>query len=472
LQQSLRLHDRQPAVVALMAKALSSLGKVREAHELLARALELEPAVADLREASGDAYLAQGRYAEAAAELQRALGAEPERSEAHASLVVVYEQLNRIEDAEALLQSGLVRWPRQATLRFIAARLQRRGGDPAGARDVLSALKTEPGLAATLQRDIEFELGWCADAEDQTDAAMLHFQAAKHLALAIAAPPAELRQIYPRQLVSLKRFYSRLQLPAAGVPQKPMPVFLCGFPRSGTTLLDTMLGAHPALAVLEEQPGIQAMLDAYLAAGLNYADDLGRLTPGLCAELRAAHQRVCRQAGWDGAKGLIDKSPFATAHVGLLQQVFPGAPVLFMARHPCDVVLSCFMNSFEINSGTVHFTALDSAVELYCGVMELWWLYRERLPMRQLTVKYEDLTVEPERELRRLLDFLGLPWVPAVLDHARASRQRDRIPTPSYHQVSQPLYQDARDRWRRYARYLEPHMPRLAPHIRALGYEA
>ncbi|HEY4128245.1 MAG TPA: sulfotransferase, partial [Gammaproteobacteria bacterium] len=457
-------------VVALMAKSLCALGRMREAHDLLQSALALQPTEANLREASGVTYMSLGRYGEAAAELQRAIAADPELTEAHANLAVVYEQLNRMDDARALLATGLARWPQQVTLRFIAARLQRRGGDVAQAWEALSALKVEAGLALALQRDIEFELGWCMDALDETDAAMGHFQAAKGLSLAVAAAPAVLREVFPRQLASLKRFYRGATLPAAGMPQRPMPVFLCGFPRSGTTLLDTMLGAHPALWVMEEQPAVQAMLDTYIGFGLVYAEDLAHLAPAQLAALRAAHQRSSRDAGWDGAKGLIDKSPFGTAHLGLIQQVFPGAPVVFMARHPCDVVLSCFMNSFEINSGTVHFTALESAVELYCGVMELWALYRERLPMQQLTVKYEQLIAEPERSLHQLLDFLGVPWSPAVLEHARAALARDRIPTPSYHQVSQPLYQHAQDRWRRYAAYLEPHLSRLEPHIRALGY--
>jgi hypothetical protein len=92
--------------------------------------------------------------------------------------------------------------------------------------------------------------------------------------------------------------------------------------------------------------------------------------------------------------------------------------------------------------------------------------------MRQLTVKYEELIAEPERELRRLLDFLDVPWSPAVLEHGRAALARDRIPTPSYHQVSQPLYQHAQDRWRRYATHLQPYLARLEPHIRAFGYDS
>jgi tetratricopeptide (TPR) repeat protein len=472
LQESLRLDDRQPAVVALMAKALLTLGRLDEARSMMDAALVTTPDHADLRDASGASYMAQGHFPEAARELERALSLDPDLADAHGNLAVIRERLNEPEGARAILDAGLARWPRHATLRFIRARLQRHDNDATGARAALLELRRESGILAELKRDIEFELGWCADALDETDAAMTHFAVAKDRALVIAAPAPGLEQDLPRVLASLNRFYSQPILPPPGTPQKPMPAFLCSFPRSGTTLLDTMLGAHPDLWIMEEQPAVQAMLDVYLAAGLDYAGDLAQLTPELSSGLRAAYQRVCRASGWDGAKGLIDKSPFATAHLGLIEQAFPAAPVIFLARHPCDVVLSCFMNSFEINSGTVHFTALDSAVELYCGVMEIWRLYLKRLALRHVVVKYEDLAAEPERELRRVLDFLGLPWSQSVLEHGRAARQRGLIPTPSYHQVSRPLYQDASDRWRRYAKYLEPHLSRLEPHIRAFGYEA
>ena len=471
LEASLRLDDRQPEVVALMGKALVAVGRHREARALLDSALALQPDEAHLREASGVACLAMGRYEEAARDLERALAADPERTESYAMLAAIHEQLNRHDQSQRLVDAGLARRPEQPSLLFLAARVQR-ASDPSAARRALLALRGRRGVTAALDRDIEFELGRCADALDDCDAAMAHFHAAKDKALAMAAPTPDLAQVFPRQLASLQRVYAAGPPPAQGVAQKPMPAFLVGFPRSGTTLLDTMLGAHPDLRVMEEQPTVQALLDGCLAQGFSYADDLCRLTPPVLGTLRQLYQRAARASGWDGMGGLIDKSPFATAHLGLILQVFPGAPVIFLARHPCDVVLSCLMSNFEINSGTVHFARLGSAVELYCGVMELWQLYRARLPMRHHVLRYEDLVQQPEAELRRLLDYLGLPWSPRMLDYSEAARQRGRIPTPSYDQVVRPLYQQARGRWRRYAKYLQPHLAALGPHIEAFGYDA
>jgi tetratricopeptide (TPR) repeat protein len=471
LRASLHLDNRQPQAAALLGKTLMQLGRTREARELLDAALAVMPGDPELRDASGAVYMAQGHYEEAARELERALGADPRLAEAHANLTVVYEQMNRLDETHRLLDTGLARWPEQAALRLIEARLNRRKGDSAGSRRDLLVLQQKPGLTPALRRDLEFELAWCADALDETASAMEHFESGNRQSLELAVPAPGFKNLFPRQLASLLNFYGGDRLPPTGISQKPMPAFLLGFPRSGTTLLDTMLGAHPELTVLEEQPCVQVMLDTYLGWGFAYAEDMGKLTPQRLAELKAVHQRVCRAAGWDGMRGLIDKSPFATAHLGLIQQVFPGAPVIFVARHPCDVVLSCFMNNFAINSGTVHFTRLADTVRLYCGVMELWQLYLRKLPMQYRVLRYEDLIADPEGQLKRLLEFLMVPWSPAVLEHTRHAAARGRIPTPSYSQVSQPLYQDARDRWRRYGKWLEPHLPALMPYIQAFGYE-
>lgn len=474
LKRSLQIDPDQPQVVQLLGVALSRLERHTEAEQVLQQALTFWPDDARLLDALGAAYMAAGRYAEACEPLERAIAADADFPEVYGNLAVVYEQSNRPEDAERLAAAGFARWPEHSTLRLIAARLARHAGDYAAAQEQLLTLQAMSNLSAPLQRDIEFELGWCADGLGDTDAAFQFFGAAKLRAEALAAPSAELKAIYPRQLEGLMRLYSGPALPVATLSRaaQPPPAFLLGFPRSGTTLLDTMLDAHGGFKVMEEQPSIQAMLDAYLAAGFSYPADLLRLTPEAGRDMREAYFRISREAGWDGSRPLLDKSPFAAAHVGLLQRIFPGAPLVFLARHPCDVVLSCFMNNFQFNSGTVHFVRLDTTVRLYCDAMALWLLYRERLPLNHIMLRYEDLVTQPEVELRRLLEFLGAPWSAAVLDHASHALKRGRIPTPSYRQVSQPLYQSARDRWRRYAAYLEPHLPALMPYIRAFGYAA
>lgn len=473
LQRSLQLTPRQPEVARLLAVALMQIRRVAEAEAVLTPALAVDPAAAGLLDALAMVRMMQGRYPEAQALLEQALDREPEHADALGNLALVYEQSNRVQDATQLVARGLARWPGHGTLRLTEARLLRRAGDHEGARRRLLELRDAAGLMPALARDLEFELGWCADGLDDAAAAMAHFAAANAASERLAAATPALRDVYPSQLAALERLYGSLPVrTAVEAPGPGTPAFLMGFPRSGTTLLDTMLDAHGGFAVLEEPLGIQRMLDLWLTDGRAYPAGLPALAPEFRTRLRDAHAEVCRRTGWDGQRPVLDKSPFATAHVGLLQAVFPGTPIVFLARHPCDVVLSCYMHGFEINSGTVHFTRLDSTVALYCGVMELWQLYREKLALNFIQLRYEDLVTEPERELRRLLAFLGAEWSPRVLAHEQQALKRGRIPTPSYRQVSQPLYRHAAGRWRRYQRWLEPHLPQLTPFIKAFGYDA
>jgi Flp pilus assembly protein TadD len=472
LQRSLSLDPRQPAVIALLAKMLVAVGRTADARRMLDNSLAAFPGDPYLLPASGVVHLAQGAYAKAEVDLQQALAVSPSDAESYANLAAFYEHSNRTDDVQRLLDAAARRGLENGACKLIAARLLRNQGRAEAARPKLEGLLAARDLTPTQQRDLRSELGWCSDAVGDVDAAMSYFQEANDRALVIAAPAPELRDIFPRQLASLTRFYTENAPSTDEAPAGPVPAFLVGFPRSGTTLLDTMLGAHPQLRVMEERPAIQAMLDAYTGGGLRYAEDLSQLTPTQLAGLRAAHQQTSRAYGWDGVQRLLDKSPFGTTHLGLIHQVFPAAPVVFMTRHPCDVVLSCFMNNFEIHAGTVHFTRLGSTVDLYCSIMDLWLLYVQRLGFRHLVLRYEDLIASPESEMRRLIGFLDLPWVPELLDHRAAALRRGYISTPSYSQISQPLYQSSRDRWRRYAAYLEPYMPRLMPYISAFGYEA
>jgi Flp pilus assembly protein TadD len=471
LRRSVALDPRQSPVIALLAKTLATLDRAAEARLLLDNALAAWPDDPYLLPASSIVHLAQGAYARAETDLQRALAVNPSSGEPYANLAAFYEHSNRPEEAQRLLDDAAQRGLMNNASNLVRARLLRDQGHITVARTLLLELQAKQDLTPTQQRDLHSELGWCAEALGEVAAAMVHFQEANDRALALTAVPPELLDSFPRQIASLMGFYAEKAPPVADAPADPAPAFLVGFPRSGTTLLDTMLGAHPQLMVMEERPAIQAMLNMYLDWGLHYADDLARLTSRHRAELRAAHQQVSRAAGWDGTRRLLDKSPYGTVHLGLIHQVFPAAPIVFMVRHPCDVVLSCFMNNFEIHSGSVHFVRLESTVALYCSIMDLWQLYLQRLPLRYLVLRYEDLIESPETEMRRLIGFLDLPWVPEVLDHRSAALQRGYIPTPSYSQVSQPLYQSSRDRWRRYAAYLEPYLPQLMPHIRAFGYE-
>jgi hypothetical protein len=144
--------------------------------------------------------------------------------------------------------------------------------------------------------------------------------------------------------------------------------------------------------------------------------------------------------------------------------------MIFAQRHPCDSVLSAFMQSFVMNDAMASFLTVEDAADLYDAVMSGWFAIRERFDLNVHTVRYERLVEDPEAELRPLVEFLGLEWDNRMLAHTRTAKERGTIITPSYDQVTEPLSTRSVGRWKRYRAQLEPVLPVLLPWAERLGY--
>jgi hypothetical protein len=154
----------------------------------------------------------------------------------------------------------------------------------------------------------------------------------------------------------------------------------------------------------------------------------------------------------------------------LIHRIFPDARFIFVERHPCDVVLSCFMTRFDPRGGMANFLDLGDTARLYDEVMDYWLLCRDVFPLDVHTVRYERVVEDAEAELRPLAAFLGLAWHPFLLDNQRSASGRAYIATPSYAQVAEPLYTRARGRWEKYRAQLAPVLPLLEPWCERMGY--
>jgi hypothetical protein len=161
-----------------------------------------------------------------------------------------------------------------------------------------------------------------------------------------------------------------------------------------------------------------------------------------------------------------DKLPLNEEALGLIYLLFPQSPVIHVVRHPLDVLLSCFFN--QLTHGDHCALSLDTLAFHYRGIWDLVEHYRAEIPDQRYTrVRYEDLLDNPEREMRRLYEFLGESWEPRCLEFHKTERV---ALTLSYAQVNQPLYRSSQERWRPYRKQLEPIIPELRPLIEGLGY--
>jgi tetratricopeptide (TPR) repeat protein len=252
------------------------------------------------------------------------------------------------------------------------------------------------------------------------------------------------------------------------------PLFILGFPRSGTTLLEQTLSAHPRISAGDELPfiaEIAELMPRLLESPLAYPEALAELWMGDHREdldnLRDHYLRRVAKLGIvpEGTARFTDKMPLNETHLGLIGLLFPKSPLLHVTRHPLDVVLSVYSNL--LTHGHYCAYALASAARHYALVIDLVEHYRREMQLNYLRVRYEDIVDDQEATVRQVLEFIGEEFDPACLafhENRRYAR------TASYAQVTEKLYDRSRHRYRHYLQQLEPVIPILRPVVERLGY--
>ena len=284
---------------------------------------------------------------------------------------------------------------------------------------------------------------------------------------------------YAEQLSGrLKAYFtsSRLRIVPRAKPIEsgPRPIFIVGFPRSGTTMVEQTLSAHPKVSAGDELTfinDITNLMPRMLNSPLAYPEALADLWMGDQNEgldnLRDYYLQRVRQLGIvePGASRFTDKMPLNETHMGLIALMFPEAPIIHVIRHPLDIVLSVYSN--HLTHGFYCANALDTIARHYVLVMDLVEHYRREMTLKYLAVRYEDIVDEQETHVRRMLAFADLPFDKRCLKFHENKRYAR---TASYAQVTEKLYDDSRYRYRHYLKHLAPVIPMLEPMIHRLGY--
>jgi len=246
-------------------------------------------------------------------------------------------------------------------------------------------------------------------------------------------------------------------------------VFLLGFPRSGTTLLEQVLASHPDVVALEEKPTLNDDIAAFFLEQDSLEALLNLDEAEIARRVAGYWERI---AGYDlqvEGKTFVDKQPSMTSYLPLIAKLFPRAKVIVARRDPRDVVLSCYRRGFNMNRTIYEFTDLERLATLYAATMELAEIYFEKLPLKFHVHSHEDMIADFDGRISALCDSIGLEFDINMRNFVETAKARD-IRTPSASQVVQGLNAGGVGYWRNYEVHLGPAIAILKPWIEHYGY--
>lgn len=455
---------------------LLQLDRLPEAAAAFQRTLKQAPTHLGAINNLGGVLVKDGKITEAIALYEQAIAAGAPRAAFALNLANAFELTNRLDDAQAVLES-LAQDPASggtlpASALLVRSRLRRRQKDNAGALADLDAALALP-LSDADRIEALHNKGLVLDQSNEAQAAFAAFKACNDL---VAQQPGTKRHdgaayfdsiTYTRGWFSPERLTSLAQQGLHGDAGENI-VFFVGFPRSGTTLMEQVLEAHPRLVTTMETSPLEILRESL---GLSYPTVLERCDGPAGHRLRQSFMSTAESiVGPLGDRILVDKLPLNIVNLGLAQALFPKAKVLVALRDPRDSVLSCFMQNFRPNPAMVNFLDLTQTARTYQAVMSLWLYFREHLSMATHSYRYEDLVADFSTTVQGVLDFIGVPWDEAIESYREKAQQRTII-TPSYRDVTAPLFTRAMERWRMYQPDLAPVLPILAPFVAEFGYQ-
>ena len=437
------------------------------------KVLQMAPQNSELVGMVGHQYQACRRPEKARACFAQAAAADARAINPRISLAVLLEKAHCLEPARQCVEQCLAIDPHDDQARYFAAFLDRREGKLESAESRLRDLIATEPRHPYVRYAARYELAHVLDLTDRFDEAMVLLGQAKEIVRSLTDTEL-LLQGYDQSSRSAQRFTASqpkdiLRKWAASFPEPkrqaiPPLAFLGGHPRSGTTLLEQILDAHPGVAALDEPAAFLEVLQPEFHKSNQFSS--ARLNV-----LRRDYVQALR-ADLDGELGgriLIDKNPSPTARLPLWLRVFPELRVFIALRDPRDVALSCYFQNIPLNSANANFLTLERLAKHYADLMGIWLAVREWEGFSWIQTRYEDIVAGLAAEGARVTEFLGLKWHPEQERFYEKSAAK-QFYSPTYQDVTRPVYARSIGRWRAYEKHLAPILPVLQPFCQAFGY--
>ncbi|SDF57540.1 Flp pilus assembly protein TadD, contains TPR repeats [Limimonas halophila] len=427
-----------------LARALSLAGRYQEAIDEARQAVELQPDLAWTHHALAAAHFWAGNNAEAEAAAHKAIEIAPRFAQAYVWLGDFYQILGRTEEADRYARQALEIDPNTPGAYIALANSKRFTPDDPDLR-AMEALYNS-ARSPIMRGRLCFALGKAYEQIGEDDKAFDAYQEAND----VRRRGLVFNQVAQRERVKrIKTVFTREwldEMAGAGDPS-PVPVFIVGMPRSGTTLVEQIISSHPEVHGAGELPLMNTIMQE---TGTFDRDTIARIGPRYVETVRQDAPHAAR---------ITDKMPGNFANLGAIVAAMPKAAIIHCRRDPVDTCFSCFKQNFARGQHwSFDLTELGEQYRLYADLMDHW---REVMPGRFLEVDYEDVVADTETMARRLIAHVGLEWDDACLAFHETERP---VKTASKMQVRQPIYGSSVAKWRRFEQRLEPLLTALGDH--------
>ncbi len=458
-----------------LGNIFKDLGKFEKAISCYEQAIQINPNYAKAHNNLGLIFLTLGKTQKAISYYEKAIKIEPHFIPAHNNLMEIYERTNNDEKLKQSIASAQSLIKNALTIKLFEGILLYKNEKFSKSISVLESIFFDK-KEENYEKLRILNLAKCYDRLEDIDKAFNYFVKVNDLTLQKKIIKSIDKDKYLKKIKIRKNFFKKSKIKQwinfQSSYNRKDPIFIIGFPRSGTTLLDSILRSHPLIDVVEEEPMVEKSIDSLNKLSNDDLGDLKKIDNYQIQKIRKTYfdfldDHVNEK---NNSKFYIDRMPINTIFVGDILRIFPNAKFITLIRHPCDCVLSCFMQDFVPNAQNVNFLNLNDTAHFYEAVMSLWIKYKSIFSFNYHEVKYENLVENFLPTIRSILNFLELPWNDAVLEHTKTAKKRKLITTASYNQVTKPIYSHASGRWKRYKKQISNIYLILEPLIKKFNY--
>lgn len=474
---ALKYNDQDSLTYTYLGQAYIQLRQYDNALIYLKKGLELNPSSIDCHNGLAITYGAQNKLQESISHYEAVTTLSPDNANVLGNLASLYERTRQKEQARHNAEKAIFLEPSQVTGNLVLARSDRSKGNYNQSENrLMSIINTHQH--PSIMSYVKIELGHTLDRKKEFTRAFAAFTEGNQAWQELSKLAPFKRSYYFDRIECCKAWCNETRIkpsaPYSGESNYTNLVFYVGFPRSGTTLVEQILAANKNIVTTGEEPLIDDLIMELCGPDdlTTYPEKLNNPSDKLLTELRKKYLTRVKKATNtnDNNVTIVDKFPLNIINIGLINQIFPDAKYIIAYRNPIDVCLSCFMQSFEINPAMIHFYSLEHAAKFYAATMDLWVHYKSVLDLNYIEYHYEDLVNNTDKVTKKIIEFAGQKWSKESGSYYGKASTR-QINTPSFIDVTTPIYKRAVNRWKNYKDEVSQIKPILAPYLKSFGYK-